>query len=155
MSWFKESINNDSFSLMLNSLIKGDIETFDYIFADYVSKSFSYFDIGDESENFYHAFVLGILVALSDDYRVKSNRESGYGRYDIMIIPKDVKKNGIIIEFKKVNKRKKETLNTAAENALDQIKCKNYKQELIELGVKNIIELGIAFEGKEVLVATE
>jgi hypothetical protein len=155
MSWFKESINNDSFNLMLNSLIKGDIETFDYIFADYVSKSFSYFDIGDESENFYHAFVLGILVALNDDYRVKSNRESGYGRYDIMIIPKDVKKNGIIIEFKKVNKRKKETLNAAAENALDQIKCKNYKQELIELGVKNIIELGIAFEGKEVLVATE
>ncbi|AKN31257.1 ATPase AAA [Clostridium carboxidivorans P7] len=154
MSWLKESVNNDEFNLMLNSLTNGDIETFEDIFADYVVKSFSYFDIGDESESFYHAFVLGILVALNDEYRVKSNRESGYGRYDIMIIPKDMNKNGIIIEFKKVNKRRKETLNTAAENALVQIKTMNYKQELIELGVKNVIELGIAFEGKEVFVLT-
>ncbi|NMM61752.1 AAA family ATPase [Clostridium sp. P21] len=154
MSWLKESVNNDEFNLMLNSLTNGDIETFEDIFADYVTKSFSYFDIGDESESFYHAFVLGILVALNDKYRVKSNRESGYGRYDIMIIPKDIEKNGIIIEFKKVNKRRKETLNTAAENALAQIKTMNYKQELIELGVKNVIELGIAFEGKDVLVLT-
>ncbi|WP_411680234.1 AAA family ATPase [Clostridium thailandense] len=152
MSWFKESLNNDEFNLMLNSLVKGDIETFDAIFADYVIKSFSYFDIGYESENFYHAFVLGILVALNDKYIIKSNRESGYGRYDIMIIPKDIEKIGIIIEFKKVNKRRKETLDIAAENALAQIKNMNYKQELLELGVKNIIELGIAFEGKDVMV---
>ncbi|AWI05761.1 AAA family ATPase [Clostridium drakei] len=152
MSWLKESVNNDEFNLMLNSLTNGDIENFEDIFADYVVKSFSYFDIGDESENFYHAFVLGILVALNNKYRVKSNRESGYGRYDIMIIPKDIGKNGIIIEFKKVNKRRKETLNTAAENALAQIKTINYRQELIELRVKNIIELGIAFEGKDVFV---
>ncbi|AWI05762.1 AAA family ATPase [Clostridium drakei] len=152
MSWLKESVNNDEFNLMLNSLTNGDIENFEDIFADYVVKSFSYFDIGDESENFYHAFVLGILVALNNKYRVKSNRESGYGRYDIMIIPKDIGKNGIIIEFKKVNKRRKETLNTAAENALAQIKTMNYRQELIELRVKNIIELGIAFEGKDVFV---
>lgn len=71
-----------------------------------------------------------------------------------MIIPKNIEKNGIIIEFKKVNKRRKETLNTAAQNALVQIKTMNYKQELIELGVKNIMELGIAFEGKEVFVLT-
>ncbi|NMM61751.1 AAA family ATPase [Clostridium sp. P21] len=154
MSWLKESIRNDEFNIMLNSLTNGDIETFEDIFADYVTKSFSYFDIGDESESFYHAFVLGILVALNNKYRVKSNRESGYGRYDIMIIPKDAEKRGIIIEFKKVNKRRKETLNTAAENALAQIKTMNYKQELIELGVKNVIELGIAFEGKDVLVLT-
>lgn len=152
MSWFKENRNNDQFNLMLNSLIKGDIETFDDIFADYVNKSVSYFDIGDESESFYHAFVLGILVSLSDSYRVKSNRESGYGRYDIMIIPNDIEKIGIIIEFKKVNKRRKENLNTAAQNALNQIKNMNYKQELLELGVKNIIEIGIAFEGKNVMV---
>ncbi|MBF8984596.1 AAA family ATPase [Lutibacter sp. B2] len=151
MSWFKESINNDKFNLMLRSLTTGDIETFEEILSEYLMKSASYFDI-DESEQFYHAFVLGILVALSEAYEVKSNRESGYGRYDIMMIPKDKEKLGIVIEFKKVSKRRKETLETAVEKALKQIKEKNYKQELLDRGVKNIIELGIAFEGKEVLV---
>ncbi|WFD12434.1 AAA family ATPase [Tepidibacter hydrothermalis] len=151
MSWFKESINNEKFNYMLKSLTTGDIETFEEILSEYLIKSASYFDI-DESEKFYHAFVLGILVALNEEYEVKSNRESGYGRYDIMVIPKDKTKLGVIIEFKKVSKRRKETLETAVDKAIVQIKDRNYRQELVDRGIKNILELGIAFEGKEVLV---
>ncbi|SHJ72072.1 AAA family ATPase [Tepidibacter formicigenes] len=152
MSWFSESINNDKFDVMLKSLINGDIKTFGKILKEFVLNSISYFDTAKESEKVYHAFVLGMLVALCDDYQVKSNRESGYGRYDVALIPRDKSKLGIIIEFKKVDKDDKETLDIAAKNALKQIKEKNYKQELLDIGIKNIIELGIAFEGKEVLV---
>ncbi|MCT4509779.1 MAG: ATP-binding protein [Tepidibacter sp.] len=151
MSWFKESINNEKFNYMLKSLITGDIEIFEEILSEYLIKSASYFDI-EENEKFYHAFVLGILVALNEEYEVKSNRESGYGRYDIMVIPKDKNKLGVIIEFKKVSKRRKETLEIAVDKAITQIKDRNYRQELLERGINNIIELGIAFEGKEVLV---
>lgn len=151
LGWFKESINNDEFNIMLKSLVTGDIETFEEIFSDYVMKSSSFFDIsGDESEKVYHSFVLGILVALNDKYEVKSNRESGYGRYDIMIIPRDKEKLATIIEFKKV--RKNETLEEAADKALKQIEEKRYKAELEDMEIKSIQELGIAFEGKKVLV---
>jgi len=104
----------------------------------------------DKSEKVYHSFVLGMLVALSDDYEVRSNRESGYGRYDVMVIPRDLSKKGIIIEFKKVDED--EDLEAAAKSALKQIEEKQYRQELVDRGVKDIIELGIAFEGKVVLV---
>ncbi|SHH37850.1 AAA family ATPase [Tepidibacter thalassicus] len=153
MSWFDESINNDKFNIMLKSLVNGDIKTFSKILKEFVLSSISYFDTGgNESEKVYHAFVLGMLVALCDDYEVKSNRESGYGRYDVALIPKDKSKIGIIMEFKKVDKDDKENLEIAAQNAINQIKNKNYKLDLLDRGIKNIIELGIAFEGKDVLV---
>ncbi|SHK17978.1 AAA family ATPase [Tepidibacter formicigenes] len=153
MSWFDESINNDKFNIMLKSLVNGDIKIFSKILKEFVLSSVSYFDIGgNESEKVYHAFVLGMLIALCDDYEVKSNRESGYGRYDVALIPKDKSKIGIIIEFKKVDKDDKENLEIAAQNAINQIKDKKYKQDLLDRGIKNIIELGIAFEGKDVLV---
>lgn len=111
----------------------------------------SYFDAsGKESGKVYHAFVLEMLVALSDSYKVRLNRESGYGRYDVMLIPKDKTQKGIIIEFKKYDEEDDENIEKAAENALSQIKDRNYKVELINEGVKNITELGIAFKDKEV-----
>jgi hypothetical protein len=134
---------------MLKSLITGDIKTFGKILKDFVKNSMSYFDpSGSQSEKVYHAFVLGMLLGLGDSYEVKSNRESGYGRYDVMVIPKDISKIGIVIEFKKVE----ENLEKAADAALKQIKDRDYRAELIERGIKNIIELGIAFEGKKVMV---
>lgn len=88
------------------------------MFMDFVLSCFSYFDVsGDESEKFYHAFVLGMFVSLKDVYDIKSNRESGYGRYDVMMIPRDKSKRGIVFEFKKVDKFEKETIETALENA--------------------------------------
>lgn len=155
MSWFRESVNNDEFNLMLKSLINGDIKTFGKILEKFVLSSVSYFDIGgQESEKVYHAFVLGMLIALSEYYEVKSNRESGYGRYDVMIIPKDKNKIGIIMEFKKVDRDDEEDLKKAAAEALKQIRERKYKQELIAREIKNIIEIGIAFEGKDVMVLT-
>jgi hypothetical protein len=151
LGWFNENISSDKFSMMLKSLVSGDIKTFSKIFKELVLNSVSYFDIsGRESEKVYHSFVLGMLVGLSDDYEVRSNRESGYGRYDVMVIPRDLSKKGIIIEFKKVDED--EDLEVAATNALKQIEGKQYRQELLDRGVKDIIEIGIAFEGKMVLV---
>lgn len=152
LSWFQDNAGGHKYTLMLNSLISGDLETFEDILSEFVIKTASYFDIDKESEKFYHAFVLGILISLSDKYEIKSNRESGFGRYDIMMIPKDKSCKGIIIEFKKVNERRKETLESAVELALKQIKDKKYGQELIKMGVDNISEIAIAFQGKEVLV---
>ena len=104
LDWLKDKLNFDNYTQMLQSLVTGDANQFKKIFRDITLKSFSYFDIsGQEPESFYHAFVLGMLVSLSTTHQVKSNRESGYGRYDVMIIPHDKNKLGIIIEFKKVD----------------------------------------------------
>ena len=78
----------------LRTLITGDIKSFGALFKEFVINNISYFDVsGKEPEKVYHAFVLGMLVSLSNTYEVKSNKESGYGRYDVMIIPKDISKD--------------------------------------------------------------
>lgn len=152
--WFVEGLNvnqNDKVTEMLECLVNGDVENFEYIFSDFVIKTFSYFDpTGEEPERVYQAFALGLFVNLSESYTVKSNRESGFGRYDIVIIPKDKQNCGIIIEFKKVAKQKDETALQAAQKAIIQIEEKKYETELLEIGLKKIIKIGIAFDGKEV-----
>lgn len=111
----------------------------------------SYFDVsGKEPEKVYHAFVLGMLVSLSESYEVKSNKESGFGRYDVMVMPKEVSKQGIIIEFKKIDELSKESIEEAAQKALKQIEDKKYIQELLDRGIKSIIKLAIVFKNKEV-----
>ena len=88
LDWLEENIGSQKLSLMLKALTEGDVESFAQIFKEFTVNSLSYFDTsGSEAEKVYHAFVLGLLLNLRDDYQVKSNRESGYGRYDIMIIP--------------------------------------------------------------------
>jgi len=152
-NWFVECYGAGKYNLMLKSLISGNIEAFQEIFSDFVLKSFSVFDIsGKEPEKFYHAFVLGILVSLQSTHQIKSNRESGFGRYDVMIIPKDKNQIGIVIEFKKVSYFRKETLEDAAHSALKQIEERQYEQELLDLGIKKIIKLAIVFDGKKVLI---
>lgn len=151
--WFFETLTNQKYELMLNTLIAGDIKIFAGLFKDFVINNLSYFDVsGKEPERVYHAFVLGMLVSLSDTYKVKSNKESGYGRYDVMIIPKDISKIGIIIEFKKIDDFLDDTIEEATRAALKQIKDKKYAQELIEDGIENIIKLAIVFKGKVVEV---
>ncbi|MCT4593499.1 MAG: ATP-binding protein [Anaeromicrobium sp.] len=150
IKWADKSINSHNFSYMMKCLVNGDIKEFNKIFKDYVIKSMSFFDpSGNESEKVYHAFVLGMLIFLSDSYKVKSNRESGYGRYDIMIIPRERNSKGIVIEFKKFDDEDG-SIEEAADNALKQIKDKKYRIELLDEGVTDIIELGIAFKGKDV-----
>lgn len=154
-SWFTETIKDSSPDEILKALLSGDIRTFYKLFANTVERTVSYFDVGyDKSESFYHAFVLGMLVHIEKDYEVRSNRESGYGRYDVLIIPKDKSRKGIIIEFEKVDKYENETINTALEAALKQIEEKKYETELTAMGIDDIIKLGIAFKGKEVKMDT-
>ena len=112
---------------------------------------FSFFDVGENTaENFYHAFVLGMLVGLKDKYFVKSNRESGYGRYDIMLEPKEKDKNSFIIEFKIAEDMEEESLEKLLEEAKKQIEEKKYEQGLKEKGFTNITKMIFAFKGKEV-----
>ncbi|HLP47513.1 MAG TPA: AAA family ATPase [Candidatus Kapabacteria bacterium] len=148
--FFTDKIENKKLEIMLKALIDGDIELFEEIFSDYVASSMSFFDTAGDPEKVYHAFVMGLLLWLAPAYRVKSNRESGYGRYDIMIIPGDVSKLGYIIEFKKT--RKNETVKSALNAAFKQIEEKKYETELVERGIKNIKKLAIVFDGKEVTV---
>jgi len=151
--WIEEKFNNTNLNNLLKALLKGDISEFEMYFNDFVISMLSYYDLGgDNSERVYQAFTLGLLVNLQGKYEIKSNRESGYGRYDIMIIPKDTSKKGVIIEFKKIVTAKQETKDTALDNALKQIEEKKYAQELRVRGVEDIIELGIVFDGKRVWV---
>jgi Protein of unknown function (DUF1703)./Predicted AAA-ATPase. len=154
--WFIETLTNQKYELMLNTLITGDIKIFAGLFKEFVINNLSYFDIsGKEPERVYHAFVLGMLVSLSKDYEVKSNKESGYGRYDVMIIPKDISKIGIIIEFKKIDYFLDDTIEEATKEALKQIEDKKYAQELLSKRIKDIIKLAIVFKGKEVKVTPQ
>ena len=149
--WFREGTFGHQYEQMLQGLLEGDMETFEPLFQEIVMNTLSYFDLsGKRPENVYHSFVLGLLVSLGDQYEVKSNRESGYGRYDVMLIPRDLTKKGIIIEFKKVNALKKETLQEAVQQALQQIERKQYEQELRARGITNFLKIAMAFDGKEV-----
>jgi hypothetical protein len=151
LNWLEERITSYKLELMLKALTTGDVDTFTIIFKEFILNSMSSFDVGgDEPEKVYHAFVLGLLLNLRDDHEVISNRESGYGRYDVMIIPKDTNKLGIVIEFKKVNID--EDLKGAVEGALKQIEDKQYKQDLVRKGIEDVLEIGIAFSGKKVMV---
>ena len=151
--WQGESYVASEYNEMLKALVNFDYEVFEEIFVEYVEKSLSYFDVsGEEPERVYHAFVLGMLVSLSNTHYVLSNKESGYGRYDVMIIPKDKSKIGIIIEFKKARITNKKSIEQLIEEAKNQIEDKKYETELVSRGITNIKKLVIVFKGKEVSV---
>ena len=124
-NWQSESYVASEYNEMLKALVSFDYEVFEEIFIDYVEKSLSYFDVsGEEPEKVYHSFVLGMLVSLNRTHHVLSNRESGYGRYDVMVIPKDIVKPGIIIEFKRARKTNKKSIEELIEEARKQIEDK-------------------------------
>ncbi|MCX6990580.1 MAG: AAA family ATPase [Chlamydiae bacterium] len=151
--WFDKSIDEYQYRKLLESLINGEIDTFSSIFKEFVLSYFSVFDVPfDESEKVYHAFVLGMLVGLKGKYDVKSNRESGFGRYDVMIIPENPHDLGIIMEFKKDNTSGKANLELVAKSAILQIEEKKYAAELLDRGVRRILYLGFAFSGKNVFI---
>lgn len=138
---------------MLKALVIGEVELFEEYFSDYVLKSFSYFDIsGKNPERVYHAFILGMLVSLSETHEIISNRESGLGRYDVSLIPKYSEKLGIIMEFKSIKINSKMTLEKGVENAKRQINKKLYDTELKTRNIKKIIKIVLVFKGKEVLI---
>ncbi|MBA2369984.1 MAG: AAA family ATPase [Candidatus Protochlamydia sp.] len=156
LEWFNQSIQKHKYQMLLNSLVTGDIHTFSQLFQEFMLSSVSVFDVpSEESEKIYHGFVLGMLIGLSDRYEVKSNRESGLGRYDVMLIPKNSNELGIIMEFKKIGRFEKITLEAAVESALKQIEDRQYACELMDRGIKRILYFGFGFEGKEVLIRSK
>ena len=152
-TWFSESLGKNNYQDLLTSLTTGDLEDFLDILKKFLLESMSYFDVkGNAPEKFYHGFVMGLIVSLSDTYEVQSNKESGRGRYDVLLIPKDTSQLGLILEFK-VAKRTAD-LQVSAENALEQINARGYAAELEQKQIKKILKIGLAFYGKEVAIAS-
>ena len=144
----------------VKAMFIGDVDAMNEYMNRVALQIFSYFDTGDrasgaEPERFYHGFVLGLLVDLQGSYYVKSNRESGFGRYDVMLEPKNLEEgNAVILEFKVRSTRKEKSLEETAQSALAQIRERKYSRELREKGIakEQIKEYGFAFEGKNVLI---
>lgn len=157
--WFNSSLSN--YNAFVAALLNGKLKEMNIYMNEVALSTFSSFDTGThpsertQPERFYHGFVLGLLVELRGRYEVKSNRESGYGRYDIMLIPRDYNEgNAIVLEFKVLDLESEETLEDTAQSALKQIEEKNYDAELISRGIsrERIRHYGFAFEGKKVLI---
>ena len=149
--WFRNKVIGNDLNSILKDLITLNLKEFEKKFDVLVREMFSYMDVGENTaENFYHAFVLGMLVGLKDTYYVNSNRESGYGRYDIMLEPKDKNGNSFIMEFKVLENKEEKTIEDTIKNAKKQIEEKRYEENLKERGFKNITKMVYAFKGKEV-----
>jgi hypothetical protein len=156
--WFRN--DNTNYNGFIRALLLDDVEAMNDFMNEIALNCFSAFDIAkttsgrDAPERFYHGFVLGLMVELDGRYEIKSNRESGFGRYDVMLRPLNPDKdNAYIIEFK-VKKKSEESLEDTLKNAHAQIEEKQYAQELTASGIPeaNIRKYGFAFEGKTVLI---
>ena len=157
-AWFQAS--GSGYHNFVRALLQDDVEMMNYYMNRVASDTFSYFDVGgqgsglEETERFYHGFVLGLMAEQTDNYILKSNRESGFGRYDVMMIPKKDGLPAIIMEFKVRNSGKEKTLEETVQTALNQIEDKKYDVELISGGIpaEKIRHYGFAFDGKKVLI---
>ena len=156
--WFKNKDAN--YNDFVKALLKGSLKEMNIYMNDVALATFSSFDTGkkpsekSQPERFYHGFVLGLLVELRDRYQIRSNRESGYGRYDVMLTPVTEMDDAIVIEFKVHEPDEEESLKDTVRTALDQITEKNYDAELLAQGIpaERIRHYGFAFEGKKVLI---
>ena len=150
-NWFRNKVMGNDLQSILKDLVTLNLEEYEEKFKILVREMFSYMDVGENTaENFYHAFVLGMLVGLKDTYYVNSNRESGMGRYDIMLEPKDKNGNSFIMEFKVYKEDKEKDIEETIKSAKKQIEEKQYEQNLKERGFTNITKMVYAFKGKEV-----
>ncbi|NBI64518.1 hypothetical protein D3Z38_16070 [Clostridiales bacterium] len=156
-SWFVDSEAN--YNDFIQALLSGDLEAMNEYMNDVALATFSYFDMGkkpskSEPERFYHGFVLGLMVELSGRYALTSNRESGFGRYDVVLEPLNREDDAMILEFKVFQPRKEKDLEETARAALDQIQEKRYAAALEAKGIapEKILKYGFAFEGSTVLI---
>lgn len=157
-SWFSES--RADYNDFIRALLLGDVDAMNTYMNRVTLATFSYFDTGKggageaEPERFYHGFVLGLMVELRDRYALTSNRESGFGRYDVMLEPLSRKDDAIIIEFKVFNPRKEKDPEETLRNARKQIEDRKYETALLAKGIPadRIRKYGFVFEGKTVLI---
>ena len=155
--WFGKSVKE--YNGFIKALLRGNTKEMNAYMNRIALSTFSYFDTGNrpsgsEPERFYHGFVLGLMVELADRYVITSNRESGFGRYDVMLKPRKKEDDGIILEFKVYDPDDEESLEDTVKAALKQIEDKNYKSVLMAEGIgeDRIRKYGFGFEGKSVLI---
>lgn len=156
--WFKTCV--PAYSDFIKALLEGDTEAMNYYMNKVALATFSNFDVGNktseqtEPERFYHGFVLGLMVELADRYTITSNRESGFGRYDVMLEPKAAGDDAIIMEFKVRRPKREKDLDETVQSALLQIEDRKYAAalEARRIASGRIRKYGFAFEGKNVLI---
>ena len=156
-SWFS-SVESD-YNDFIKALFADDKKAMNAYINRVALQTFSCFDTGNrpsgsEPERFYHGFVLGLMVELADRYVITSNRESGFGRYDVMLKPRNKEDDAIILEFKVYDPDDEKGLGDTVKAALKQIEDKNYRSALMAEGIseERIREYGFGFEGKKVLI---
>ena len=169
-TWFSDS--EESYSDFIQALLSDDVDSMNDFMNRIAMSSFSFFDTGRECsdaepERFYHGFVLGLMVELKDRYILSSNRESGLGRYDIMLKPRELEKEHdkkgrwaddyIIMEFKVFQPKREKELSDTVKAALGQIEDRKYAQTLLARGIlpERIRKYGFAFHGKQVLIGRQ
>ena len=156
-NWFGDY--EEPYNDFIKALLLNDLKAMNYYMNEVALATFSYFDTGknpskEEPERFYHGFVLGLMVDLNDQYVLTSNRESGFGRYDVMLEPRNPGDDAMILEFKVQDKGEEKDLQDTVKAALRQIDAKKYEASLIEKGIprEKIRTYGFAFQGKQVLI---
>lgn len=147
------AITRTTANKIAESLFSNDLNKLQQAITEYMDRFISYYDSG--AEGFYHGLILGLIALTDNQYKIRSNRESGDGRYDICMIPRDEKYPGIIMELKAENGLNETELDILSSEALNQIDTKRYDMELRNDGIKNILKLGIAFSGKKVKIKTK
>ena len=155
--WFR--CRQYEYNSFIKALLKGDKKAMNAYMNKIALETISYFDSGSrpsqaEPERFYHGFVLGLMVDLRDRYVITSNRESGFGRYDIVLMPKEKQDDAIIIEFKVYDAEDEKNLQDTVKSALEQIEEQRYEAGILAQGIpaERIRKYGFAFEGKRVLI---
>lgn len=155
--WFTQE--NDSYNDFIRAMLKDDIRAMNTYMNKVALETFSYFDTGKQPsggdpERFYHGFVLGLMVELADRYILTSNRESGFGRYDVMLEPRNSYDEAMILEFKVQDMEEENDLSDTVKKALEQIEQKKYATILTAKGIPEdrIRKYGFAFCGKKVLI---
>lgn len=153
LNYLAQGINRNTFDNLFEFLFQGETEKFSWQLQKILNQFVSTYDTANK-ESFYHGFMLGMTALfLGSDYQVESNRESGYGRFDLAIFPKDVHKTGVIMEFKAAAQER--DLKNKAEEALQQITERAYSTEFTKRGIQHVWKYGIAFCGKKVCVVSE
>ena len=147
------AITRTTANKIAESLYANDYKKLQSAVAEYMDKSISFYDGG--AEGFYHGLMLGLIALMDNQYKIKSNRESGDGRYDVCLIPREKRYPGIILELKWEKGLGEAALDSLADEALVQIDALRYDSEMKEDGIIDILKFGIAFSGKKVSVKTK